>query len=642
MNAQPRDWAATQKTAVALADRGLSVFRLRRGTKNHFFDTDWAEGGATNESIDARLMFSGSPYNIGVLATGYAILDIDCKGGANGFEALKSFPLLPTTFTVRTPSGGLHIYFDAGGERYGQHDLAPGINVRATNGYVVGPGSEYNGGLYEIDSDAPIAPLPTWLAERLRLAAVKDTDAGKVRGDLDTDIAIESAIGYLTHGAPPAIQGCGGDNTTIAVANRVMDKGISEATCHELLLEHWNNRCQPPWEPDNLLIKVENARRYRLKAVGCDNPDDGFEPAAPVTEGSLKTLLEYANEVTLDGLLADAANEIVKRLLGPGECGTIYGESGVGKSHVMLDLSYHVALGLDYHGRKTRRVPVLYVLLEGVRGFRKRIYAMAKEYGDPGPYFSRLKVPVSLTKNEEGKKGAELIIQAVEHMKAETGADTALVVIDTKARAIAGDNENDASDAAAFAERRVGAITRATGAFVMVVHHPNKAGDIRGSTVTKAADDVVLHVEKGRVKAEKIKDDEPGPLFNFSLEQVHLGVDADGVAATTCVVRKSEATRAKVDAPSGPKEPKHIQIYRAAFTAVSALSAKARFTHPKTGEVLDAVLSSEVAEEFLARHPSDKIDTRKRKLREAQRFLPSGLETYTIDGEQIVWLSQGW
>jgi len=83
----------------------------------------------------------------------------------------------PRTLTVATPSGGRHVDFRApdrtvlssSGDRTA---LGLGIDVRAPRrrlgGYVVGPRSLVAPRPCEIDLDAPVQPLPGWIADRLR------------------------------------------------------------------------------------------------------------------------------------------------------------------------------------------------------------------------------------------------------------------------------------------------------------------------------------------------------------------------------------------------------------------------------------------------------------------------------------------
>jgi hypothetical protein len=74
------------------------------------------------------------------------------------------------TWTVRTVSGGTHLYYAApAGARYGNTAGSLGwlIDTRARGGYVVAPPTSIAGHPYEVADDRPPAPLPRWLAEAL-------------------------------------------------------------------------------------------------------------------------------------------------------------------------------------------------------------------------------------------------------------------------------------------------------------------------------------------------------------------------------------------------------------------------------------------------------------------------------------------
>jgi hypothetical protein len=86
-------------------------------------------------------------------------------------------PLPTDTLTVSTPSGGLHLYYQAPANielRNTQGDRGTGlgwkIDTRAHGGYVLAPGSRINGHPYVITHDTEPAPLPGWLLERLQPA----------------------------------------------------------------------------------------------------------------------------------------------------------------------------------------------------------------------------------------------------------------------------------------------------------------------------------------------------------------------------------------------------------------------------------------------------------------------------------------
>lgn len=79
---------------------------------------------------------------------------------------------VPQTFAVRTPSGGLHLWFTvADGHKWrmdSQGRLGWQIDIRADRSYAVAPGTQTRAGLYTPVGDrrAP-APLPRWLAHDL-------------------------------------------------------------------------------------------------------------------------------------------------------------------------------------------------------------------------------------------------------------------------------------------------------------------------------------------------------------------------------------------------------------------------------------------------------------------------------------------
>jgi len=621
--------------AIGLANRGLAIFPLKRGTKNHILEKDWTTTGATSDTWEVFDRFSGGSFNIGVRATGLVILDVDCKG-QDGFSALAALPPLPDTFKVRTPSGGMHLYFDAGGANFSQHDLAPGINIRATNGYVVGPGSEVGGKLYEVENDAPIAPLPAWLVDLLNNAPQKEAHAGEALGELDTTAALESAVAWLeSDAAPLSIEGQGGNNTAYRVACHVMDRGISPESCLDLMLLHWNDRCSPPWSDDELPPIVESAARNRQAAIGRDNPASGFEPAV-LPAFPVEPALEYAREILLDEIIAAQANAVIKGLVMPGDNGTMYGVSGGGKSFIALDMAMHIAHGKDWFGHKVKRAPVLYVALEGVSGFRKRVVAASRDLGDPGDYFARLKLPVTLAKNEAGMKGARMIAAQAKLLCERVGAPHCVIVIDTKARATAGDDENSAADMSAYIEHRVGFIIKETGAFVLTVHHENKAGGIRGSTVQPAADDLILHVADGRVYAQKVKDGEEGPLFDFKLKQVKLGVDVDGVPVTTCTVQKSTPTVAEEKKPRPKEELKPVKKLREAISRAQADQPAGQHAD-RAGQRIGAVAHSAVRDEFISIYGGSAAAIKRAWDRAFERC-PGDIKVDVIDGTKVIWV----
>jgi hypothetical protein len=134
----------------------------------------------------------GEPRNVGIAcgASGLIILDSD-EPGAFERMAVDLGHELPRTYRVRT-SADWHWYFDASdhpdiGNAEGLL-AAYGINVRGKGGYVVGAGSLHaSGRIYAAeDPDAPVAPLPAWIAQAIATKVDGGEDDGETfDGDQD-------------------------------------------------------------------------------------------------------------------------------------------------------------------------------------------------------------------------------------------------------------------------------------------------------------------------------------------------------------------------------------------------------------------------------------------------------------------------
>ncbi|MFC7310207.1 bifunctional DNA primase/polymerase [Streptomyces monticola] len=110
---------------------------------------------------------------------------VDLTGLANGFHTLGVLAGLrgavspaedDTTLRVRTPSGGLHVWYRAhSGQRWqcstgsgSGRALAWQVDVRAHGGYIVAPGTTTTAGTYTpLGPVREPAPLPDWLAREL-------------------------------------------------------------------------------------------------------------------------------------------------------------------------------------------------------------------------------------------------------------------------------------------------------------------------------------------------------------------------------------------------------------------------------------------------------------------------------------------
>lgn len=172
------------------ADRGLAVFPLAPGRKVPAVGKDW-EGAATTDHRSIARTWKQAPYNIGVATgpSGLLVVDLDLpktpddlppaewgtRGATTGPEVLgliaaEHGACLPATYTVATPSGGQHLYFQqpAGRELPNSASrIGWKIDTRGHGGYVVGAGSVIDHRPYTATGTLPPQDLPGWITDLL-------------------------------------------------------------------------------------------------------------------------------------------------------------------------------------------------------------------------------------------------------------------------------------------------------------------------------------------------------------------------------------------------------------------------------------------------------------------------------------------
>ena len=98
-------------------------------------------------------------------ASGFFVLDLDCKNGAQGLEWLAAHEArLPQTRRHRTRSGGVHLLFTMPPGRTIRNSaskVGPGVDVRGTGGYIIAPPSDG----YDVVDACTIAEAPAWLLD---------------------------------------------------------------------------------------------------------------------------------------------------------------------------------------------------------------------------------------------------------------------------------------------------------------------------------------------------------------------------------------------------------------------------------------------------------------------------------------------
>jgi hypothetical protein len=531
------------RRALALAAHGFWIFPVRYDTKIAAV-TEWPNR-ATRDTRQIREWFATGKYNIGIHGGKFGdrkmvVLDVDVKEGKRGMEslvALQTTDKLPATMTTHTPTGGLHLFFQTDDEyRNSSSKLGDGLDIRsgiAKAGYVVGPGS-FVGGPYKAKL-TELAELPQWFGEKLKRAAAKPTAPAQEADyiDLDTPAAIERATAYLGD-APAATEGDGGDATTFAVACRVMDFGVSAQGCVDLMLSHWNDRCDPPWDGDELRVKVANARKYRESAVGSASGEAQFggdlalpdHVARQMMHGSLVAHQPQQPSRSLGPLLSigdmmdrPPPRQIVRHIWPEKGVAFLGGETRHMKTFTALSLAMAVVTGKRVGDLETIEKKVLFTLNEGQNGFGERCQAWLSlnqmDRDDVAGKFIGMENTVDLMRDESIEEFFALV----------DGADLApgVVVIDTFSKATIGADDNSTQDMA----RAIGNAYRIAdrwGGLVVLIDHVGKDAKrgIRGAYAKVANVDAVGMVRRKdnsvTLHVEKMKDGEDGKTFQFQVE----------------------------------------------------------------------------------------------------------------------------
>jgi putative DNA primase/helicase len=187
-DAAERGWSVVRAFGLRRVD-GLLLCSCQAGAEcpspgKHPSIADWPNAATTDPAVIDRWFASGEA-NLGLATgpdSGVWVLDIDPKhGGTTSLEQLQDeYGPLPDTVTAVTGSGGLHLYWqwpDGMNVPSNAGQLAPGVDLRGTSGFLILPPSQHAcGQTYGwADGLSPdevnVAEAPEWLLERIQSLA---------------------------------------------------------------------------------------------------------------------------------------------------------------------------------------------------------------------------------------------------------------------------------------------------------------------------------------------------------------------------------------------------------------------------------------------------------------------------------------
>lgn len=169
---EPRNDTGLLEPAMWFARNGFRIHPLMPGTKNQPRWPGW-QNRATRDLNEVHDWWRWHKAdNIAVATgTGVMVIDLDVKHGVDGTASFKSWldehfgvdlPVPPAV--THTPTGGLHLWYRAGGPVKTCAGWRPGVDVRGEGGYVVAPPSAIR---LAVDDGTHRATEDVWLEYRL-------------------------------------------------------------------------------------------------------------------------------------------------------------------------------------------------------------------------------------------------------------------------------------------------------------------------------------------------------------------------------------------------------------------------------------------------------------------------------------------
>lgn len=441
------------------------------------------------------------------------VFDIDPRnGGEDGWESwIEKVGGELDGATQLTAGGGTH-HLCSYAEGVKSCKLTEGVDLLSDGRYFVAYPSAVEGRNYswELSSD----PFDGVAPSTIPVAWLEAMAARKPDGVADGAI----------------IRGNRNDGLT-SLAGCMRQHGMTEAEILAAIGVANETRCEVPLPSSEVRQIAKSVARYEPEHDAAADAAIGNSAADRLLEGLASSSAEYFFTRGTSFLAQPSPLPwLIKGWLPQYGMAMVFGESGVGKTFIALDMACSVACGLPWCGRQVKQAPVAYLCGEGNFGMRSRVASWCRARGvDSLDGLLISNKPISL----DEPRAAEQVLGALSPM---AGDPPALTVIDTIHAHMVGD-ESTARDTRVMLNA-CGVIAAATGGVVLLIHHVGHANEAkaraRGSSAWRGALDAQIYVHAGKndgiiVDCVKLKDAQEPESICGTLESVDLGwVDEDG------------------------------------------------------------------------------------------------------------------
>lgn len=549
--------------ALAYAAKGWPVFPCRADKKPMIDEWQLA---ATTDRAQIRKWWDAWPKaNIAMHVGDAGMMVLDYDPGSDRAELERNVGKLPATKLIaETPRGGTHEYYALAQDEIVPNSaskLASAVDVRSFHGYVLLPPSRTADGAYRWVDEG----RPAFRSDELRRLAStareksQERDTWIIEPDLPENV--ERCIKWLREDARISVEGEGGDANAYATAAMCKSFGISQEMAFDLMWEHWNPRCSPPWhadDADHLESKVANGYSYNTSPPGNITPAYKVAQARAgftVRERAIPSGRDFETGrfrfVDREGMQhIKPASWLIKDCLTEGGQAIMFGASGTFKTFLALDMALNIACGFSegsiWSGKVVKPGPVAIALGEGRPSITQRVRAWERlHYGGEQVKDLVIVDPVPSANPKGGAEGGEW--EAFTEGLLKLHDEYALVIFDTVGRTMAGLNENSQEFASGYS-LMTEYMRRELGCATLGLHHTghDHKDRERGSNVYGADADTRILVERAgkadfcKLTLMKQKDaaDELAPWL-VSVPVVELEPSRDGNDAVTSRAAKT-------------------------------------------------------------------------------------------------------
>jgi hypothetical protein len=267
-------------------DTAFTIFPVKVSAKNPLTAHGFKDASADpNQITEWERQFPGCNWGAPTgKANGFVVLDLDAKHpeSLEWWQDQQDIHGAVDTREVATPSGGMHLYFQAPEDvalKSTASQIDSGVDTRAEGGYIITPPSSIDGNFYEVINDVPLAPLPDWLLDIWPKVGDRRERAGdgwRCTGDVPHCTAEGSSL--LTTPLPEKRRNVG----LTSVAGYLWNNCATVQELEEKLLDANERLCQPPLPEDEVLTIAGSISRYPQEYRGtADTASWGM----PSTEG---------------------------------------------------------------------------------------------------------------------------------------------------------------------------------------------------------------------------------------------------------------------------------------------------------------------------------------------------------------------